>query len=480
MPVTAQSIVDQIRRGEIHPVYLVHGDAVLAEPPALTIAQALADRVGCELEVRRRVPTLAPLLADLRTLSLFTKGRVLVAISSAALADASAAGALIDEIEEVLPITAGTDLDSRQKQAGGRLLQVLRLHSIDPDQGSPQDAVAQLPEATLKGATGAGRRRRVRGSRQIETLRTGLAELLTAARAAGLRGWDESELSDLTRILADGLPEGHALVLAESEVASTHPIVEMLEERGLVLHVGEVASSRGGAWQGADRLAAELERETGMGMSRQALQELARRTLRKGGGRWGDERASGSSTARFAAEYRKLATMAAGETIEVGEVRRAVEDRGEEDVWQILDALGAGRTSEALQRYNRWLQSAEDSTAALFSFFGLLAGYCHNVAAAVGVLHLSGVPRGESNYGRFKSRIAPVMQADLPDGSPSPLAGIHPFRLHRTYLAASRMSAAQAARLPWRVLEAERRLKGDSDVPAAVMTGLLLAVAGSE
>jgi methylphosphotriester-DNA--protein-cysteine methyltransferase len=478
--VTAQSIVDRIQQDDVHPVYLVHGDVVLAEPQAMVIAQALAERAGCEVEVRHRVPTLTPLLADLRTLSLFTEGRVLMAVGSASLADASAAAALIDEVEEVLPVSADAELDARQRQAAGRLLQVLRLHSIDPDEGSPDQAVSSLPVATLKGGGRGGRRRRPRGSRQVEALRGQLADLLTAARAAGLRGWDESELADLARILAAGLPDGHALVLAESDVAAHHPIVEMLEERAAVVHLDEVAASRGGTWEGADRLATTLERETGVGMSRQALAELARRTLRKGSGSWGDDRASGDSTSRFAAEYRKLATMTAGETIEVSQVRQVVEDRGEQDIWQILDSLGAGRASEAVERYQRWLQSAEDPAAALFSFFGLLAGYCRHLAAAVGVLHLLDLPAGVSSYGRFKSRIAPAMQANLPDGSPSPLAGIHPFRLHRTYLAASRMSPARAARLPWRVLEAERRLKGGSDVPEAVMTELLLAVASGE
>lgn len=477
MPTTVASIVDRIGQGKIHPVYLVHGDAVLAEPQAMAIAEAVAARFGCEVEVRRRVPTLSPLLADLRTLSLFGTGRVLVAVSSAALADASAAAALVDEIEEVLPVSSGTTLDSRQKQAGGRLLQVLRLHAIDPEAGAAEGVIARLPAEVLKGATGAGRRRRARGSRQVEALQSQLADLLTAAREAGLHGWDESELSDLARIVAEGLPEGHVLVLAERDVSARHPVVKMLDDLGALVQVGDVASARGGAWEGAERLAAALAEETGVQMSQPALSELARRTLRKGGGKWGEERASGESTARFAAEYRKLATVAASDRIELQEVRQVVEDRGEEDVWQILDALGAGKGPEALERYHRLLQSADDPTASLFSFFGLLAGYCRSVAATVGVLNVVDVPRREANYGRFKSRIAPRLQADLPDGSPSPLAGVHPFRLHRTYLAAADMSARRAALLPWHVLEAERRLKGGSDVPEAVMAELLLELA---
>lgn len=478
MSTKLEQVLNRVRQGEVQPLYLVHGDAVLAEPQAMSIAEALAERAGCEVDVRRRPATLSPLLADLRTLSLFSTGRVLVAIESASLADASAAAALVDEIEEVLPVEVDAPLEGRQKQAGGRLLQALRLHGLDPEAGSPEQVLSRLPDEALKGATG-GRRRRARGSRQIETLRAQLAALLAAARGAELRGWDESEMSDLNRMLLEGLPAGHALVLAERDVAVNHPIVRMLEERNAIVAVGEVSAARGGAWQGVERLAAELERETGSRLSDRALVELTRRTLRKGSGTWGEERASGDSTARFAAEYRKLATMVEQGTIEERDVERAVEDRGEEDVWQILDALGGGQVSAAIERYSRWMQSAEDPAAAIFSFFGLLAGYCKNLAAVSGVLQATGLARGENHYGRFKSRIAPALQGELPDGSQSPLAGIHPFRLHRTYLAAGRMRPGRAARLPWLVLEAELRLKGDSDAANVIIPELLVEIASS-
>ena len=59
----------------------------------------------------------------------------------------------------------------------------------------------------------------------------------------------------------------------------------------------------------------------------------------------------------------------------------------------------------------------------------------------------------------------------------SPLAGLHPFRLHRAYLAASGMDEAYLARLPWRVLETELALKGESGDPAAALGELLAEVA---
>ena len=44
----------------------------------------------------------------------------------------------------------------------------------------------------------------------------------------------------------------------------------------------------------------------------------------------------------------------------------------------------------------------------------------------------------------------------------NPLAGLHPFRLHRAYLAACRMPEPFLARLPSDLLETELQIKGES------------------
>jgi hypothetical protein len=160
-------------------------------------------------------------------------------------------------------------------------------------------------------------------------------------------------------------------------------------------------------------------------------------------------------------------------------VEDAVEDRGQEDVFKILDAVGEGRGAEALDRLTRYLGSASDAIAARLSFFALFAGFCRNLTAVRGMMRAAGVRPGEGNYGRFKSSLAPALQKDLPggDGAKSPLAGLHPFRLHRAYLAASSMDEAYLARLPWRVLETELALKGESGDPAAALGELIAEVA---
>ncbi len=472
-----ESFISRLSGGGPPQVCLVHGDLVMAEPAARRVAEALAQAAGLApeaVEVHRRPPSLSPLLQDLRTYSLFAAGKVLLAAGSAVLADRGAAGELIDDAAEVVPLAgAGQPLAARERLAASRLLQALRLFDLDPYAGEPERVLAELPAWVLEGGKARRNGGRGRGKRQVEDLRAALAGLLEAARREELRGTAEGDLSELAEIIRGGLPPGHALVLAESAVAADHPLVGLLAERGAVLDVGHLESERRG-WQGLDLLAAELARQTGVGINADALPELARRTLRQESDNRG--RATGGadadSTSRFAAEYRKLANLSEGK-IDRRLVESAVEDRGEEDVWQLLDAIAAGRGGEALDRLRRLLGSAEDPLAARLTFFSLLSSFCRQLVAVRGMMRVARIPSGETNYGRFKNSHAPALQAEIPTGGKNPLAGLHPFRLHRAYLAACRLPEPLLARLPADLLETELQLKGESGDPDVALARLV-------
>ena len=124
------------------------------------------------------------------------------------------------------------------------------------------------------------RRPRGRAAKAQKVLRAGLAQLLEAARASGLVGFAEGDLAELASVVEQGLPEGHALVLVESTIATDHPLVGRLAKAGCVADLGRVSVDRGGAWQGLQALVGELNDETGVGIDGGALDMLARRTLR--------------------------------------------------------------------------------------------------------------------------------------------------------------------------------------------------------
>jgi hypothetical protein len=456
------------KSGQPPQVCLVHGDLVLAEPAAQRIAETLARAAGVAPETYRHPASLGPILQDLRTYSLFAAGKVVLALDSAVLADRNAAGDLIDDAAEVVPMSGGSggdrSLSGRERQAASRLLQALHLFDLDPYAGVPETVVAGLPAWVLEGGKAKRSGGRGRTKKQVEELRSGLAGLLEAARREELQGTGEGDLSELAEVVRGGLPPGHALVLAEGAVAADHPVVRLLEERGAVLGLGKVESDRG-SWQGLDLLAKELERQTGVAITSDALSELARRTLRQESDRQG--RGTGGveadSTARLAGEYRKLANLLGAEgKIDRRLVEQTVEDRGEEDVWQLLDAIAAGRGGEALDRLHRLISAAEDPLAARLSFFSLLASFCRQLVAVRGMMKVARVGANESNYGRFKNSHAPALQSEIPTGGKNPLAGLHPFRLHRAYLAACRLPEPFLARLPSDLLETELQIKGES------------------
>jgi len=472
--------IERIESGELKPLYLVAGDRIVSEPAAIRLGETLAKRVDCEVDVVRRPESLLPALQDLRTFALFAAGKVTVVIESAALADAATAPALVDEAIDVVPLASSDGaLGARERRAAACLLQALRLFQLDPYAGAATDVIEQLPAVALEGGASFRKKtRRRRGGKLVEKARIDLALLLEAARRAEIQGLGESEEEVLAEILRDGLPAGHFLVLGESAWAKGHPIVTALESAASVVEVGQVTAGRNASWQGLDVVCRELERETGAGIDKQALAELARRTLRKRqGSRGGDGAVDSESTARFAAEYRKLANLGGGKSITLALVSETTRDRGDEDIWGVLDAIGEGRADKAMVGIDRLLRGADDVVSTRLSILSLLAGFCRQLVAVGGMVRASGVAKGERSYPRFKEKIAPSLQADLAEGRKNPLAGLHPYRLHRVYLAASRTRADSLGRLQGRVLEAERRLKGDSALPEAALVALVAELA---
>ena len=468
-----ESVLEAVESGRRQPLYLVAGDRVLAEPAAVQLGQRLAGQAGCEVELHRRPDDLGRILVDLRTFSLFSTAKVAVVVDSAVLADLAAASALLAEAVRELPVAGGDELPPAHRRAAARLLQVLRLYQIDPRAGAAAEVVSQLPAAAFAGKGG-----RKPAAARLGEIRNGLADLLEAARAGGLEGRAEGDLAMLAEVHAGGLPEGHCLVLAESAVARDHPLVAALAASEALVELERVEPGRRGGWAGLAELAAELESQTGVGIDRRALDELAGRTLqsarRKRGAAPG---AAADSTSRFAAEYRKLASLADGGRIDGELVRSVVADRGEEDPWQILDRIGAGAGSDAVRRLRRLLAAAEDPTGARLAFFGLVAEFARHLTAVGGSLARGGIPAGVRSYPRFKQSVAPKLQQELADGVASPLAGLHPYRLHKAYLAASGAPRDGLERLPVRLLETELLLKGESSRPQVALEGLLIELA---
>lgn len=477
-PGASAGLLDAARAGALAPVVLVRGDLVLAEPEAGRLAAALAALWGCEPLTVRRPESVAPLADDLRTYSLFATGKVVVAVGTGALADRTAAAELLAEVLGAGSWSgAAEDLTGKVRAAAVRLLQVLRLYDVDPAARGAAAALAELPDALF----GGGRERdgRDRDAREdAAKSRDALQPLLQAALDAGLRGAGQSDVALLADLLSDGLPERHVLVLVESAAPDAHPLVAALAGRGAVVDAGRLGAGREGAFTGLDRLTAELARETGVRIEPDAAAELARRSLRVE-----DSRRGGSggldfdSTERFAAEYRKLAMLAGEGTIGVESVRDQVEDRGEQDVWKLLDAVGAGDAAQALAGLERRLAGADDRLEERLALFAMVATFARRLACVASLLETTGVRAGERSYAAFRDKLAPRLQAAIEGLAENPIKGVAAYPLFRVYQAAARWPAAEVAAIPAWLLETELRLKGESGDPDAALADLLIRLA---
>lgn len=476
-----EGLLRNVAQGDIEPVYLLGGEAVLAEAAGQSLAKAVAESRGCEVQSFRRPENLGSVLADLRTYSLFETAKVVLVFESNLFADRAAAADLLDDAADALPVSDSESLTAKERRAAGRVLQVLGLFGARS--ADPEASLGELPDwAFLGGAAFRKKRKnRPRGKKQAQDLRQGLLELLQRAFEEEIEGYAESDAADLGSALSDGLPDGHTLVLVESHVAKDHPIVARLKERSAAVDLGRLEIDRKGQIAGLDKVAAELEKETGARIAPAALRELAKRTLRKeGGGRGASSGVDEESSSRLAAEYRKLASLASGGAIDVDMVEQNTLDRGEEDVFELLDAVGAGRSDVALGKLRRKLQASSDEIAERLSFFALFAEFCRQLVAVRGMLQLTGASAGVGHYARFKDSLAPKLQQPLPNDEVNPLTGLHPYRLHRVYLAASRLGSERVKELPWRVLETEMRLKGNSGDPDVALAELISAVTSGD
>jgi hypothetical protein len=144
-----------------------------------------------------------------------------------------------------------------------------------------------------------------------------------------------------------------------------------------------------------------------------------------------------------AVKYLLASLAGAGVEIDQALVEEAVDDRGDEDKWKILDAIGEGRVADALRGIDRYLAAADDPIAARHSFFGILATFARRLTAVAGLARLRGVPRGERNYSRFRDDLAPRLKDPSAGAGKNPLAALHPFPLRSSKLLRRKLNTTQ-------------------------------------
>jgi hypothetical protein len=153
-------------------------------------------------------------------------------------------------------------------------------------------------------------------------------------------------------------------------------------------------------------------------------------------------------------------------------------DRGEEDIFALLDAISGGKGAEALSRLQRKLAGADDPVFERLGLLTQLVTLCRRLVAIRAIAALEKLPLSEANYRRFETNLYPKFQAKIAGVAANPLVAIrHPFPMFKVYQAAGRLPAEAIERLPALALATELRLKGDSSAPDAALAELVLAIA---
>ncbi len=326
-----------IAAGRLQPVYLVHGSRALAEPSGLRLAEALGKALGCAPQVVRRPDEIADVAADLRTFSLFADGKVVAVVESGVFADRATAATLFEEVRQQLPWSGGPDdLSGKARDAATRLLQVLRLFDLDPAALGFERAIAALPEALLAGkaARGGGKGKggvggdpgrapaAARGGGRVGPARTRRERRFAGRRSRARRS------AGAPRPGADRERRRRRAIRSSRRSPAARRSLSPARSR----------AGKQGGFDGLPALAGELAARDRRGdRSRRARRRwrsgpcASRRGLRRQG-----REIDADSMARFAGEYRKLAALSGGATIQLAPGRE--ERRGSRPGGRLPDA----------------------------------------------------------------------------------------------------------------------------------------------
>jgi DNA polymerase-3 subunit delta len=195
----------------------------------------------------------------------------------------------------------------------------------------------------------------------------------------------ESDVSPLLQALERGLPEGHALVMAATDVDGRHPILKIAQKQGSV-----------------------VERKVGGGRLRDLdLSGAAKSFLEGDGKRLGPGaeealRSLGGQMRLLQSELEKLVAYIAGPVIRREDVEAVVARVREEEFLELSDALQKRDLAAALATWTRrW------STAPPLMILGAVASVVRGLVESHERMAQLGRGQPPRSFDEFKSRIFP-------------------------------------------------------------------------
>lgn len=397
MAATASSVLESIRQGQRHPLYLVRGEEFLARRDADAIVQALAPggTVGLNIVVLDGAGP-REIAAELSTVSMFGGAKVV----------------LVRDPEFLAPKKAKTDVLARAKDAwaGGRKKEAARrLLGVAAKAGWGVEALE------LVGVTAAAWNDELSIS-LVDTDLVWLREVASFCRAEGVASVSSDETLLVELHAQNRWPPEHSLVIAAAEVDAKASLVRFAKSSGVVLE--HVAPSR---LKDVDlsQIAKEVLRPLGKSIQSPALDRL--------------KDACGGEMRLVASELEKLALYVDGDTIRVADVDDLVAHVREDEYLELADAISA----RDLARILKYVRDEQGRGASPLQALGAMTSVIRTlVVGAERVVHLAG-GRVPAKFKDFEVQTFPKVAAEASAAGARPP---HPYAAFSAMSAAARFN----------------------------------------
>jgi DNA polymerase III subunit delta len=406
-------LLAEIRKGQLRPLYLAWGEEFLVRRDAEALVEALvpAAEAGLNLVVLDGASPREVAL-ELATLPLFPGHKVVLLRDPEFLAPRKGRPDALAKARDAWK--AG-----RRKEGARRLLALVARagwgrEALEP--GSPGAPTVEDWQEELEVRLAVA---------DVDFL----SEVADFVREEGLAA-PEADASALLSLLEGGLPPGHALVVAATEVDARSPLLRLARERGALLE---------------RKLATRLRDLDLSEVAREFLEPFQKR-LGPGAEELLRERVGGNMRL-LQSELEKLALHAAGSRIERSDVELLVAHTRDEEYLELADALQKADLAGAL----RYVDDALANGAAPLLLLGAIASVLRGlVEAQERLAHLGrGVP--PRSFEDFKARLFPAIEreakaakARVPHPYAAFVATLSAARYGRTRLRAALLACAEA------------------------------------
>ncbi|MBI2561155.1 MAG: hypothetical protein HYW08_01840 [candidate division NC10 bacterium] len=458
MAETIQKVVSEITRGTRHPVYLLHGDELLAKDGAKAIVDALVppEQQSLNVEVIAEDRDLASLPVRLGTLPLLGGSKVVVVHDSKAFVSKQNLGDL-----------AKKSLQAWQAGDGERALRLF-LQAV----GAAGEGEGFV-ERAARGEVSDPEWERVLGTEATPEAEPWLREIAGRAVADGA-AIPEAPGAGLAGIYEDaiqrGIPGNASLVLTAEVVDQRRALFKKIGAIGVVIDCGLRTGRTGETQMNPDR-AREKIRELVAAAAKtipgEAVASIVERT--------------GFSMRALESEVEKiLLYVGTRPAITPADVLEVLSNSRESGIFDLTNALCDRDAGRALRALRSLLGKREPLPPTL----GRIAGEIRTLIIARGALErqLEGTMDPGLAYGAFQSRVLPRLQRKVEgdDGSAARLLEMHPFRAFNTLKGATRYSLSELVRALTAIHETDLALKSSGAPEGLLMERLLLSIIGGE